>query len=126
MNQQEKEIWEMEQKRRQAMIDNDMTALDLMVDDALMYTHSSGLKDNKATWLAAVKSGSLVYKAVDLREPTFIVNDNVALVSAVMHASVVRNGPPRDLISLYLAVWSRSATGWKLLAIQGTAPPVSK
>ena len=59
----EKEILALEDKRYAAMCGGDFAALEAMLDDELLYTHSSGLTDTKATWLASLRSGKTKYKS---------------------------------------------------------------
>jgi hypothetical protein len=49
------EILALEDKRYAAMCSGDFGALEAMLHDELLYTHSSGLTDTKATWLASLK-----------------------------------------------------------------------
>jgi hypothetical protein len=53
----DKEILALEDKRYAAMCGGDFAALEAMLHDELLYTHSSGLTDTKATWLASLRSG---------------------------------------------------------------------
>src|SRR5438045_3449036 len=59
----DKEILALEDKRYAAMCDGDFAALEAMLHDELLYTHSSGLTDTKATWLASLRSGKTKYKS---------------------------------------------------------------
>ena len=51
----DKEILALEDKRYAAMCDGDFAALEAMLHDELLYTHSSGLTDTKATWPPAAR-----------------------------------------------------------------------
>jgi hypothetical protein len=59
----EKEILDLEDKRYAAMCGGDFAALEGMLHDELLYTHSSGLTDTKAMWLASLRSGKTKYKS---------------------------------------------------------------
>jgi integrase len=59
----DKEILALEDKRYAAMCGGDFAALEAMLHDELLYTHSSGLTDTKATWLASLRSGKTKYKS---------------------------------------------------------------
>ena len=68
----DKEILALEDKRYAAMCGGDFAALEAMLHDELLYTHSSGLTDTKATWLASLRSGKTKYKSAacsDRKEP---------------------------------------------------------
>ena len=53
----DKEILALEDKRYAAMCGGDFAALEAMLHDELLYTHSSGLTDTKATWLTSPALG---------------------------------------------------------------------
>jgi hypothetical protein len=59
----DEEILALEDKRYAAMCSGDFAALEAMLHDDLLYTHSSGLTDTKATWLASLRSGKTKYKS---------------------------------------------------------------
>jgi hypothetical protein len=59
----DKKILALEDKRYAAMCGGDFAALEAMLHDELLYTHSSGLTDTKATWLASLRSGKTKYKS---------------------------------------------------------------
>lgn len=119
----EDQVWALEEARRQAMLAHDVAALGRLVSDALIYTHSSGGRDSKASWLAKVADGTMQYDTLDFTEPGITVLGDTALIAARMHAAVRRAGQPGIVSSLYLAVWVRQGTDWQLAAIQATPVP---
>src|SRR5204863_1024936 len=60
----ESEILGLEDKRFGAQTAKDWKALDALLHDQLLYTHSSGVTDTKAVWMDAMKGGRTVYKSV--------------------------------------------------------------
>jgi hypothetical protein len=60
----ESEILGLEDKRFGAMTAKDWKALDALLHDQLLYTHSTGVTDTKAVWMDAMKGGRTVYKSV--------------------------------------------------------------
>ena len=77
----EKEILELEDKRFGAMIKGDFKALDAMVHEQLLYTHSSGNTDTKPSWLDSMKSGRTKYKAANCSDRKVRVFGDVALIT---------------------------------------------
>ena len=53
----EKEVLALEHKRIEAMTKGDMKALEALVHDQLVYTHSSASVDDKASWIESMRSG---------------------------------------------------------------------
>lgn len=119
------DVWAAEDARRTAMLAGDIAMLDLLLSDSLIYTHSTGVKDSKKSWLAKLSSGVLLYEALEFIDPVFILSDATVLIAAQMNATVVRGGQRNDLASVYLAVWIKQSVGWRLAAVQGTPLPVA-
>ena len=117
------EILALEEARRKAMLQSDVATLDRLVSDVMIYTHSSGGKDTKASWLRKLTAGSLRYENLVLSDLNVIVVNDTALLTGRMNATAVHSGKPSIVDSLYLAVWVRQATGWQLVAAQGTPAP---
>ena len=65
----EKEILDLEDKRFGAMIKGDFKALDAMVHEQLLYTHSSGNTDTKPSWLKLDEIGQDEVQGGELQRP---------------------------------------------------------
>ena len=52
-----------------------------MLHDELLYTHSSGLADTKATWLACLRSGKTKYKSAACSDRKVRLAGDTALVT---------------------------------------------
>jgi ketosteroid isomerase-like protein len=112
-----------EAARLHAMQTNDGKALGALLSDTLIYQHSSGARDTRESYLSRMASGSLHYDKVEFLSPEFQrigVDGCVGLVHARMLATVVRDGTAREIANTYLAVWEHHASGWQLVALQGT------
>lgn len=115
-----------EESRRKAMLGADTAGLQLLLADTLVYTHSTGARDNRQSWLLQLSSGALVYEKLEFRALEARVSGPVGLINANMHATVLRAGTRREVASSYLAVWIWVAdSGWQLQAVQATALPVT-
>src|SRR5262252_1054276 len=117
----EKEILALEDKPFGAMIARDFKALEAMLHGDLLYTHSSGVTDTKATWLQSMQSGKTKYKSVNCTDRKVRVIGQVALVTgrAVIEAEI--GGQPRSLKLLFLNARTKTPQGWKFVAWQSTA-----
>ena len=119
-----------EAARQQAMLDGNTFTLGELLSDTLVYTHATGAKDSKQSYLQQLDSGALRYEALEFVAPEITVLGsaalgNVGLVRAVMKATVVRGETRRNIASSYLAVWLNTASGWKLEAMQATSLPAA-
>jgi ketosteroid isomerase-like protein len=119
----EKEILALEDKRFAAMIGADWKALQALVHDELLYTHSSAVTDNKASWLESMTSGKTKYKSASFTGREVRMLGDAALVSGAAAIEAVVNGQPRSLRLKFLDVWTKTPEGWKLVAWQSTSQP---
>src|SRR5260370_33500782 len=91
----EKEILALEDKRFGAMIARDFKALDAMLHGDLVYTHSSGVTDTKATWLQSMQSGKTKYKGVNCTDRKVRVIGEVAPITGRAAIGAEISGQPR-------------------------------
>jgi ketosteroid isomerase-like protein len=104
----EKEILALEDKRFGAMIARDFKALEAMLHGDLLYTHSSGVTDTKATWLQAMQSGKTKYQSVNCTDRKVRVIGEVALVTGRAAIEAEIGGQPRSLKLLFLNAWAKT------------------
>ena len=109
----DKEILALEDMRYAAMCDGDFAALEPMLHDELLYTHSSGLTDTKATWLASLRSGKTKYKSAACSDRKVRLAGDTALVTG------------RALRLVFLNAWTQTPKGWKFIAWQSTPQPAT-
>ena len=116
----EKDILALEEERFGAMIARDFPRLQLLVHDELMYTHSSGVVDGKATWLDSMKSGRVKYKKAQCTERKVRLYGDTALITGRAHIEAEIGGEPKTLKLLFLNAWTKTPQGWKFVAWQST------
>jgi hypothetical protein len=119
----EKEILSLEDKRYAAMTAGDAGSLEKLVHDQLLYTHSSGVMDTKASWLQSIKSGKTKYRSVKCTDQKVRLLGEVALVTGKGHIEAEINGQPKTLKLMFLNAWAKTPQGWKFVAWQSTPQP---
>ena len=119
----EKEILALEDRRFEVMIKGDFGALDKLVHEELLYTHSSGLTDTKKTWMESMRSGKVRYKSAQTSERQVRFFGDVALVRGKAAIEAEIGGQPRSLRLLFLNAWVRTPQGWKFAAWQSCPQP---
>jgi len=119
----EKEILALEDRRFAAMTGGDWKTLQGLVHEQLLYTHSTGVTDTRASWLESMTSGKTKYKSGSFSDRKVRLLGDCALVTgaAAMEAEV--NGQPRSLRLKFLNVWTRTPQGWQFVAWQSTPQP---
>lgn len=121
-------VLQAEAKRLAAMRANDTQALAPLLHESIVYLHSSGGTDTKASVLAKLQSGQLRYVSVDFEDLAVADMGCAAIVTGRMIATVHREGNDLDIRSQFMTVWqardplSDDAAGepWRLRAHQGT------
>ena len=123
MNDDEDVILDLERHRYRAMLSGDVAALDELCSGDLVYTHSRGDQDDKASYLAKVASGHFVYHEIDHPADRVRIAGDAALVFGRMTARVTAQGQDLMLDNRYLAVWLRREGVWRFAAYQPTPLP---
>ncbi len=113
----------LEDRRFQAMIDADMAVLDQLLADSLVYTHSYGGSDSKATYLEGVRSKRWVYRKVERPVENIQVHGDCAIITGQSRIELVAEGKPKTLNSAYTNVWIKGPKGWQMIAWQSTPLP---
>ena len=116
----EKEILALEDRRFAAMIERDFGKLQTLVHEGLLYTHSSGVTDTKASWLQSMQSGRVKYKQATCSERKVRIYGDVALITGRAQIEAEIAGQAKTLKLLFLNAWTRTPQGWQFVAWQST------
>ena len=116
-------IRSLEDRRYRAMVAADAAALDELLADSMIYTHSSSLVDTKASYLEGMRNGKWKYKKIDRPVEDIQVHGSCAVVTGHVRIEVVVDGTPKSLNSRYLDVWLQGPKGWQMVAWQSTPIP---
>jgi hypothetical protein len=113
----------LEEQRYGAMLKADIAALDHLLDDALTYTHSSGVVDTKAGYLAGVRDKVWEYKAISRENERAVVRGSCGLVFCRLRIDLAVRGAPRRVDSNALAVWVQEGDACRLVAVHSAQAP---
>jgi Domain of unknown function (DUF4440) len=113
-------IAEMERRRYEAMRQADITVLREVLDDQLVYAHSTAATDDKESYLAKVEAGVFRYESIAIEEQSILLLSDVALLRGRMRVRGLLNGSPLSLDNRFLAVVRNSGGRWRLLSYQPT------
>jgi hypothetical protein len=119
----EKEILELEETRCAAMIAGDVAALQRMLHEEMIYTHSSGSADTKTSLIEAIRNGKFAYKQIDHSKERVRFYGDTALVSGQAVILIDVDRAPRTLNLCYLAAWTKTPAGWQFVALQSASIP---
>lgn len=114
------EIPAFEDRRYDAMVQGDAASLAAMFDEGLIYTHSSGVRQDAAEYLRGLEAGTDVYRTIKHGiDRTVRLADGV-LVYGWQRMTVESGGATRELDNLSLMVLSRPGGRWMLAGYAST------
>ena len=120
----EKELLALEESRFAAMVARDFTRLDSLVHDQLLYTHSSGVTDTKASWLQSLRSGRVKYRKMtpngDVTTRTY---GCIAIITGTAVYEVTSGGQDRTVPLRFTAIWAKRSSGPEFVSWQSTGIP---
>ena len=113
-------IIELDRQRMAAMAAKDVSKLDRIIADDLIYTHSSARVDTKKTLIGAMESGTTVYTAV---EPSDVVAQDLGdavVLTGVAAISVKSGGVPNSFRVRFVDVYANRGGQWQMVTWQST------
>ena len=117
------DIQRLEDERYAAMLGKDVKALERLLDEELVYMHSSGVADSKQSYIRGLSEGVWDYQRIGRSEQTVKVSGDTALVFNRLAISIKVRGVQKEMDNRALAVWVRRDAGWRLIALQSGAIP---
>ena len=114
---------QLEDRRYRAMCEADAGALDELLADSLVYTHSYGGADSKASYLAGIRSKKWVYRKVERPKEAIQVHGDAAIITGQVRIELLSDGKPKTLNSAFTNVWIKGPKGWRMVAWQSTPLP---
>ena len=101
-----------------AMVNADKNELEALVSEALSYGHSSGLVEDKQSFIEKIVSGKSDFVSIILSEQTIHIQGKTAIVRHILKAQTNDGGKPGEVQLKVLQVWQKEGKSWKLLARQ--------
>jgi ketosteroid isomerase-like protein len=116
-------VIDLDKKRMDAMAQKDLAALNTLIADDLVYTHSTARLDTKASLIGNMESGGTVYTSVvpsDVKAQD--LGDTVVLTGSC-RISVMSNGRPNSFGVRFTDVWANKGGRWQMVTWQSTRLP---
>ena len=110
------EISRLEDRLRQAMLTNDVSTLDELIADTLVFTMIDGSVLNKEADLAAHRSGVLKIASMEPSDQHIQNYGDVAVVAVRMHMHGTYAGSDFEGVNQYTRVWLRTRGRWQIIA----------
>ena len=116
----ESEIKSLEARRFQAMAAADVAALENLLSDDLVYTHASGWRQNKAEFLASIRTGEIQYHSLTSDDLKVRIYGGTAVVTGAVSIKAKAKGQELSVELVYLEVLVKQDGRWQLVAWQST------
>lgn len=108
------EVLKQEAERCRAIYEQDWAVLEPMMSDDLTYVHMPGRMEDKAAYLAGVKSRPRKVERQDLKVRVY---GNTAIMTGIMI-----NRPPNaeSVTARVTQTWVKTGSGWQMVAFQAS------
>lgn len=120
------DILRLEDERYAAVLSKDIDVLERLLHSDLVYMHSNGVADSKASYIGGVRDGVWDYKNVERSDQTVKAHSGFALVFNRLVIDIAVRGVERHLNNRALAVWAPEGSSWRLIAMQSGPIPEAK
>jgi len=111
------EIRDVELQLQQAMVKNDVQALERLIHDDLVFIDVEGNVQGKRDDIDSHASGAMVQTAVEfVEEPVMQLHGETAVVAVKAHVKVQLQGNPVEALCRYLRVWLFQDERWQILS----------
>ncbi len=116
-------VADIEKKRFAALVSKDFAYLNQVMGEDIVYCHSSGLIDTKASFIQSMKDGKLVYNEMTPDELKVRIYDKTAVITGVCTAKVVSNGQQLNTRFRFTDVYVKRKEGWQMVTWQSLRLP---
>src|SRR5271165_4862259 len=113
----------LDKQRMDAMAKTDIAALNALISDDLIYTHSSARLDTKQSLIGNMESGSTVYTAVEPSDVKAQDLGDAVVLTGSCRISVMSQGRPNSFTVRFTDVYANKGGQWQMVAWQSTRPP---
>jgi len=109
--------------RFEANVKADGQALERLLDAGLEYSHSNGKLDGKASFIAAIKDGSLDYLSMEPTIESLRLFGDVGMLRGQVRVGVTIDGKSNEFTIGYSDVWLWKDGRWQMTAWRSTRLP---
>ncbi len=110
------EILEMEERLRTAMLTSDVTELDTLIDDRLLFVGPEGNVYHKADDLELHRLGKTKFNQIALENIQIQPYNAMAIAVVLANLSVTFKGQSFEGYSRYTRTWVKGDRGWRIVA----------
>src|SRR5689334_17662570 len=119
----EQKIIDLDKQRMMAMARKDIAALNRVLSDDLVYTHSSARLDTKQSLIGNMESGSTVYTAVEPSDVKAQDLGDAVVLTGLCRIGVMSQGRPNSFNVRFTDVYANKGGQWQMVTWQSTRLP---
>jgi hypothetical protein len=116
-------VIDLDKKRMTAMAQKDIATLNRLLDDDLIYTHSSARLDTKQSLIGNMESGSTVYTAVEPSDVKAQDLGDAVVLTGSCRISVMSQGRTNSFGVRFTDVYANKGGQWQMVTWQSTRLP---
>ena len=116
-------VIDLDRKRMDAMARKDLAALNALISDDLVYTHSTARLDTKQSLIGNMESGSTVYTAVEPSDVKAQDLGDAVVLTGSCRISVMSQGRPNSFSVRFTDVYANKGGQWQMVTWQSTPLP---
>ena len=116
-------VIDLDRKRMQAMCAKDITTLEQIIADDLIYTHSSARLDTKQSLIVGMTSGSTVYTGCEPSDVKAQDLGDTVVLTGVARIKVTVSGTPNAFGVRFTDVYAKRGGRWQMVTWQSTRLP---
>ena len=116
----ETDLLRLDDERSRAMTTGDTAALERLMADGIVYTHSSGRLDSKQSFIASIASGTVKYRRIDRKDVAASLREGFAFLTGAVEIDVETGGKLLHLNLRFSNVWESTPKGWQQILWQST------
>ena len=117
------EIIALDRRRMEAMCRGDLGALNDLLADDLVYTHSSARVDTKQSLVGGMESGTTVYTSIEPSDVRAQACGDAVVLTGIARISVTSSGNPLNFGVRFTDVYANRGGRWQMVAWQSTRLP---
>ena len=103
-----------ENQRFEAQVKKDFVVLEALLADDLIYTHSNGNTDTKASYIQSIREGKSVYESITPEEMKVRFYGKIAIINGICSIKL----PTASLHLKYIDVYVKRNGKWQMIAWQ--------
>ena len=99
---------------RQNMLNPNISALNLILSPDLVYGHSTGHLEDKATFIDNLTNGNYDFTEISCTDQSIKLSKHIAVVRHTLKAKTNDKGIPAEINLKILLVWKKEGKTWQL------------